>query len=190
MAFLSYDKNEHGVKIGVFKCDTCGDEFTVVPAPTKDRIDAGAWNGCLAPDCASYVPKRDFEKTGGDKKLGVTWDVDGNEVSITRERGREKEEPYVIACISRSRAERTVNWWRPESHGYTVYLDDAGRYTKEEAEKIVKAALGDEIAVPLSFAENLVSRSILWSQLEWETAGRNDVEDVIQFDKEKEPDDA
>lgn len=190
MAFLRYDKNEHGVKIGVFKCDTCGDEFTVVPAPTKDRIDAGAWNGCLAPDCASYVPKRDFEKTGGDKKPGVTWDVDGNEVSITRERGWEKEEPYLIVCLSRSRYDRTVHWWRPEKAGYSIFLNDAGRYTKEEAEKIVKAALGDEIAVPLSFAERLWIQSVRMDSLEWSMANCEDAESVLHFNKKKEPDDA
>jgi hypothetical protein len=24
-------------------------------------------------------------------------------------------------------------WWRPESHGYTVYLQSAGRYSRDEA---------------------------------------------------------
>lgn len=31
-------------------------------------------------------------------------------------------------------------WWRPESAGYTVSIDHAGRYSRDEAMKICKGA--------------------------------------------------
>lgn len=31
-------------------------------------------------------------------------------------------------------------WWKPNSHGYTGSIDEAGRYTYEEALQIVKDA--------------------------------------------------
>lgn len=51
--------NEFGVAITVFKCEYCGNEFTVVPAVSDDKLDQ--WTGCLAPECKSYDQMRDVD---------------------------------------------------------------------------------------------------------------------------------
>ena len=34
-------------------------------------------------------------------------------------------------------------WWRPDSHGYTRWVEDAGNYTLEEATAICKSGYMD-----------------------------------------------
>ncbi|WIM97812.1 hypothetical protein ACTOB_001366 [Actinoplanes oblitus] len=34
-------------------------------------------------------------------------------------------------------------WWRPRNSGYTQYIEEAGRYTRAEAEEIVRKATVD-----------------------------------------------
>lgn len=34
----------------------------------------------------------------------------------------------------------TITWWKPNSRGYTVDLEQAGEYSKEQAEAIVSGA--------------------------------------------------
>jgi len=58
MAYLAATSNEYGVAVGVFRCDTCGEDFTICPKPA----DVQAWPNCLAPDCASYDQERDIDK--------------------------------------------------------------------------------------------------------------------------------
>ena len=45
------------------------------------------------------------------------------------------EEKYYIRD-SRQYVGNCLLWWRKDKCGYTTNLDDAGRFTKEEAEKI------------------------------------------------------
>lgn len=52
------DVNEYGTPIAVYWCDTCGEEYTVCPAPENDD----AWQNCLSTECASYDPERDVDK--------------------------------------------------------------------------------------------------------------------------------
>lgn len=54
------------------------------------------------------------------------------------------EEKYVIWSHEHNR------WWRPNRQGYTQNLDEAGRYTKEEASDITLDVLppGTEIGLP------------------------------------------
>ena len=56
-----------------------------------------------------------------------------------------------------------VIFWGPDESGYTTDLDQAGRYTEEEAKRIEKRR-GKERAVPLKVAEAAVRRHV--------TAGR------------------
>ena len=55
---------------------------------------------------------------------------------------------YLILCIKNGRSRKIGRalWWGPNSSGYTTHLEEAGRYTKEEAERI--ASPGENIAVP------------------------------------------
>jgi hypothetical protein len=54
------DKNEHGVRITVFRCEFCGEEFSVCPAVPDINLDN--WKGCLRPQCESYDEERDVDK--------------------------------------------------------------------------------------------------------------------------------
>jgi hypothetical protein len=53
-----YRFNEHGTRISVHQCETCGEEFTVCPAAFPE--DKG-WDNCLGPQCPSYDRTRDFD---------------------------------------------------------------------------------------------------------------------------------
>lgn len=50
--------NEYGTFVGVYECETCGQEFTVCPDPQQEE----GWENCLAEDCDSYDPSRDADK--------------------------------------------------------------------------------------------------------------------------------
>jgi len=47
--------NENGIPVADYVCDTCGVDYSICPIPESND----AWNNCLAPECASYDPKRD-----------------------------------------------------------------------------------------------------------------------------------
>lgn len=49
--------NEYGTPVAAYKCDTCGNAYTVCPIPENDE----EWNNCLVEECASYDPKRDID---------------------------------------------------------------------------------------------------------------------------------
>lgn len=51
-------RNEFGTPIIRRKCETCGREFSVCPAPEDDED----WKSCLDKDCSSYDPGRDVDK--------------------------------------------------------------------------------------------------------------------------------
>jgi len=57
--FLKYAKNECGTDITEFKCETCGDIFTICPKVESANFDK--WENCLAKECASYDPSRDAD---------------------------------------------------------------------------------------------------------------------------------
>lgn len=50
--------NEYGVSVFVNTCKTCGNKYTVTPAP-KNIED---WQHCLDPSCGSYDESRDADK--------------------------------------------------------------------------------------------------------------------------------
>lgn len=64
---------------------------------------------------------------------------------------------YLIAHIGHTQKHHEhVFWWKPNSKGYTICIDKAGRYSEEEARSI--CAFGECIAVPTDKAEE-VARS-------------------------------
>lgn len=75
MAYLGTRPNEYNTPVDAYRCDTCGEEFTVCPA-NDDRSKDGDWSGCMAPTCASYDPARDADKLFDD----------GNVISLERRR--------------------------------------------------------------------------------------------------------
>jgi hypothetical protein len=61
---------------------------------------------------------------------------------------------YLIAHIGHSgRHNEHVCWWKPDSKGYTICIDKAGRYSEEEARSICWT--GECIAVPVQAVETL-----------------------------------
>lgn len=56
---------------------------------------------------------------------------------------------YLIAHIGHTQKRHEhVTWWRPDSRGYTICIDKAGRYSEAEALSICRT--GECIGVPLS----------------------------------------
>lgn len=61
---------------------------------------------------------------------------------------------YLIAHIGHTqRHNQHVCWWKPDSRGYTICVDKAGRYSEEEASRI--CFTGECIAVPVASVESL-----------------------------------
>jgi len=78
MTFLNDELNEHGVLCTRFKCDFCGEEFTVVPEVAPERYSV--WAGCLATTCTSYDPDRDV-----DRMLDTGIELEREEIPVIRE---------------------------------------------------------------------------------------------------------
>ena len=57
MSYIEESVNEYGTPISVFKCDTCGDTYTLCPAIPENKRDQ--WQNCMADICPSYDPNRD-----------------------------------------------------------------------------------------------------------------------------------
>lgn len=58
----------------------------------------------------------------------------------------------------------SVIWWRPNSSGYTIRIDEAGRYPEAEARRI-EAIRGLDKAVPVEVAEAAASRHVVADDL-------------------------
>lgn len=52
--------NEFGTSVKEYRCEDCGDVFTVTPAPSDDRDHH--WTGCTQPYCESYKPEWDIDR--------------------------------------------------------------------------------------------------------------------------------
>lgn len=62
---------------------------------------------------------------------------------------------YYILSLERSGKNRRV-WWKPNRHGYTEDLAEAGVYGLAEAIVIITTDIhGNDIPVPAAFAETL-----------------------------------
>ena len=61
---------------------------------------------------------------------------------------------FLIAHIGHTQKHNQhIVWWKPDSKGYSICIDKAGRYSEEEATSICQ--WGECIAVPVSAAESL-----------------------------------
>ncbi len=61
---------------------------------------------------------------------------------------------YLIAHVGHTgKSNEHICWWKPESRGYTICVEKAGRYTEDEARGI--CALSECIAVPVDAVASL-----------------------------------
>ena len=65
----------------------------------------------------------------------------------------EQEQLFYIQCTEEFGREGSVLWWKPNSRGYTLELNEAGLYTKEQAESICKVRPPVERAIPREIAQ-------------------------------------
>lgn len=52
--------NEYGTPVVEYRCESCGETFTICPAPEPEKDDQ--WTGCMAATCASYDESRDVDR--------------------------------------------------------------------------------------------------------------------------------
>lgn len=82
----------------------------------------------------------------------------------------EANEEYLI-LDTRSTVGNCALWWGPDRSGYVCSIDEAGRYTKAEAERQA-ASRSTDVAVPLARAEQLAIRHVRRDSLDREQALR------------------
>lgn len=68
--------NEYGTPVIEYRCETCGETFTICPAPALENDDQ--WAGCMAPTCASYDPARDVDKWFDEGRVRAIPNGDGS----------------------------------------------------------------------------------------------------------------
>lgn len=73
-----------------------------------------------------------------------------------------KEEELFYIQDARSNADGCVLWWRPNGGGYTVDLDDAGKYTRNQA---FKGKRETDVPVPCHVAEAITTRVVRLAKL-------------------------
>jgi hypothetical protein len=67
---------------------------------------------------------------------------------------RSSEDAYYIAAYHHEWYRGQVTWWGPNGAGYTPDLEQAGIYTRAEAERFIHGN-DDQVLVPVSFIKNL-----------------------------------
>jgi len=79
-----------------------------------------------------------------------------------------REEDTLI--YSRKHSNGDAYWWRPNGSGYTSDLNQAGRYTAEEAASCCRSTHGDNVPILESVALAIEARRTLY---------RRDIEDIL-----------
>ena len=54
---------------------------------------------------------------------------------------------YLIICKDRTEHNKAPVYWKPNSQGYTSNIDDAGRYTKERVDQILRQPYINDYAI-------------------------------------------
>lgn len=65
---MNLSVNEHGTIVSLHTCHSCGDQFTI--CPPKATFDK---NGCMSPECNTYVPECDMNRLFGDHSGYQRW---------------------------------------------------------------------------------------------------------------------
>lgn len=60
--YLRESTNDYGTPVSVFRCDSCGVEYTVCPALREDERAQEDADGCLSEECETYDPARDVDR--------------------------------------------------------------------------------------------------------------------------------
>lgn len=61
---------------------------------------------------------------------------------------------------NRAMSGNSAIWWRAGGHGYTADLDDAGRFTLEEAQRITRVRPKEDEMFPVEAVEPLAKRHV------------------------------
>lgn len=69
-------------------------------------------------------------------------------------------EMYYVYCRERS-TDGIACWWRPNRCGYTSNLDDAGLYTKADADDIEEHSAGEDFGVSQFVVGSLIQHRIV-----------------------------
>lgn len=83
-------------------------------------------------------------------------------------RKKPEERFYIWSKQPEEIGDCEVVWWRPNWRGYTTSLADAGQYSKEEAEEIVRRRPSKDEMVSTFRVEALARRSVFVKQLKTE----------------------
>ena len=59
MSRIGETLNEYGTPVAKYRCESCGEVFSVCPSPTPDEDEQ--WRGCLWDGCDSYDESRDID---------------------------------------------------------------------------------------------------------------------------------
>lgn len=70
-----------------------------------------------------------------------------------------KKKEYYFICLDERSNERTALFWRPKAQGYTLDIDEAGLYTKKQADDLNKN--GRDIALTLKEIEAMEDAKIM-----------------------------
>lgn len=68
-------------------------------------------------------------------------------------------ELYYIYCAERSH--QTAYWWRPGRCGYTANLDEAGLYSKADADQILRDSGGEDFGISQSELATMKVRRVV-----------------------------
>lgn len=86
--------------------------------------------------------------------LGVVFAI----ICIEIQQNREDKNKYYIR--TRGFVGNGLIWWRPGSAGYTSDIEQAGKYTYDEAYSICKSSYGDALAYKCSTIDNLEDHAL------------------------------
>lgn len=75
-------------------------------------------------------------------------------------KGEKMMDKCVLLDLERTIISGLTHYWKPNRNGYTTLLNQAGRYSKEEGEKIAEEDVDKRtIVIPQSVIDNILNRN-------------------------------
>ena len=121
----------------------------------------------------------DFYRNGFDARAATAWNQRGSAGEPEGEPPADSRDWLILSVKWSKGGSEDLVWYRPNSKGYTTDLNQAGRYTREEARRIHDLEThGNTAAVPLvaALAANRTFRVV--------EAGEVVVEELVRAGKE------